>query len=91
MESRNKGAAIREVLRDMPSATAEDIVAEVKRRHGHTVSKPYIYLTRHKEGVTRRTPSDAADLVDAIRTAKQLLAATGNADRAAGLVAALAE
>src|SRR5947209_12560194 len=100
----NKSLAIRTVLKTMPNAKASEVAAEVKKQFAHTVSVNQIYMIKTKATMKKgRKPgskarssgsngqlSSAALWVDAIKLAKQLLAATGSVENATALLKAVA-
>jgi hypothetical protein len=99
---KNKSLAIRNVLRKMPTAKAADVIAAVKKEYGHTVNANRVYMVKTKsnmasDGRVRKaeaknngTPMTSAALwVDAIKTARQLLKATGSVPNAVALLKAL--
>jgi hypothetical protein len=100
----NKSLAIRTVLETMPASKANEVAAEVKKQFGHAVSVNQIYMIKAKAGMAKRPKrsrkagspsgngrlSSAALWVDAIKIAKQLLAATGSVDNATALLKAIA-
>jgi hypothetical protein len=98
----NKSLAIRIVLKKMPNAKASEVAAAVKKEYGHEVSKNMIYMVKTKANMKadRRekkqkfsrngSPMKTAALwVDAIKTARQLLKATGSVSNATSLLKAL--
>ena len=99
---RNKSLAIRNVLRKMPSAKAAEVVAVVKKEYGHTVNQNRVYMVKTKtnmaaDGRVRNakmlknsTPMTSPTLwVEAIKTARQLLKATGSVPNAVALLKAV--
>ena len=99
---KNKSLAIRNVLKKMPTAKAAEVVATVKKEYGHTVNANRVYMLKTKsnmasDGRPRKTKStrngtpmtSAALWVDAIKTARQLLKATGSVPNAVALLKAL--
>jgi hypothetical protein len=101
----NKSLAIRTVLNNMPGAKATEIAAEVKKQFGHTVGSNQIYMIKTKANMAQRPKSvqrvatadrsgklnSPALWVNAIKTAKQLLAATGSVDNAISLLRAIGD
>lgn len=99
----NKSLAIRNVLEKMPKAKAAEVVAQVKEQYGHTVSTSQIYMIKTKLNIRSKSKAarqqsaressgrltSAADWMDAIKYAKQLLAATGSAQNAMALLKAI--
>jgi hypothetical protein len=101
---KNKSLAIRTVLGRMPNAKASEIAASVKKEFGHDVKQNMVYMVKTKvnmaaDGRPRRSranggnsngaPSSAAEWVDAIKIARQLLKATGSVANAAALLKAV--
>jgi hypothetical protein len=99
---KNKTLAIRNVLKKMPTAKASDIVAAVKKEYGHAVNPNRVYMVKTKtnmvsDGRVRtpktsrtRTPMTSPALwVEAIKTARQLLKATGSVPNAVALLKAV--
>ena len=99
---KNKTLAIRNVLRRMPSAKASDVVAAVKKEYGHTVNPNRVYMVKTKTNMAAdgrvRTPkttkgstpmTSPALWVEAIKTARQLLKATGSVPNAVALLKAV--
>ncbi len=101
----NKSLAIRTVLSNMPGAKATEVAAEVKKQFGHVVSVNQIYMLKTKANMARRPKAarrvatadrsgklnSPALWVDAIKTAKQLLAATGSVNNAISLLRAIGD
>ena len=98
----NKSLAIRNVLKKMPAARAMDVVAAVKKEYGQDVSKNMVYMVKtkttmaadrrgKKPSATRnRSPMTTAALwVEAIKTARHLLKATGSVANATAVLKAL--
>ncbi len=89
----NKSLAVRNVLKKMPSAKASDVAAAVKKEYGHEVSQNMIYMVKTKSNMAadrRESPITSAALwVDAIKTARQLLKATGSVANATAILKAL--
>jgi hypothetical protein len=89
----NKSLAIRMVLKTMPDAKASEVAAAVKKEYGHEVSQNMIYMVKTKSNMAadrRESPITSAALwVDAIKTARQLLKATGSVANATALLKAL--
>jgi hypothetical protein len=99
---KNKSLAIRNVLRRMPSAKASEVVAIVKKEYGHTVNQNRVYMVKTKTNMASdgrvRTPkttrsstpmTSPALWVEAIKTARQLLKATGSVPNAVALLKAV--
>jgi hypothetical protein len=89
----NKSLAIRNMLKKMPNSRASDVAAAVKKGYGHEVSQNMIYMVKTKANMAadrRESPITTAALwVDAIKTARQLLKATGSVANATALLKAL--
>jgi len=101
---KNKSLAIRTVLTRMPEAKASEVVAGVKKEFGHDVKQNMVYMVKTKvnmaaDGRPKRSqsngsksngaPSSAAEWVDAIKIARQLLRATGTVANATALLKAV--
>jgi hypothetical protein len=99
---KNKSLAIRNVLKKKPTAKAAEVVAAVKREYGHTVNPNRVYMVKTKtnmasdgrakktDAIKNGTPMTSAALwVDAIKTARQLLKATGSLPNAIALLKAV--
>ena len=99
---KNKTLAIRSVLRKMPSAKAADIVIAVKKEYGHTVNPNRVYMVKTRtnmasdgraktqKSANHGTPMTSPALwVEAIKTARQLLKATGSVPNAVALLKAV--
>src|SRR5437016_3040575 len=86
----NKSLAVRNILKKMPGAKASEIAAAVKKEYGHDVSQNMIYMVKTKSNMAadrRESPITSAALwVDAIKTARQLLKATGSVSNATALL-----
>ncbi len=102
--SKNKSLAIRMMLRKMPTAKAAEVAAAVTREYGHKVKPNMVYMVKTKlnmaaDGRPKRAkrngpkengaPSSAAQWVEAIKIARQLLRATGSAANATALLKAV--
>ena len=102
----NKSLAIRNVLKKMPNAKASEVAAAVKKEYGHTVGVNIIYMVktklnmsseRKKTGTAKTkanssTPMTSAALwVDAIKSARDLIKATGSVANATALLKALGD
>jgi hypothetical protein len=89
----NKSLAIRMLLKKMPSAKASEVAAAVKKEYGHDVGQNMIYMVKTKSNMAadrRESPITSAALwVDAIKTARHLLKATGSVSNATALLKAL--
>jgi hypothetical protein len=99
---KNKSLAIRLVLKRKPTAKASEVAAVVKKEFGHTINPNQIYMIKTKanmasDGRPRKsssarndTPMTSAALwVDAIKTARQLLKATGSMPNAVAILKAV--
>jgi len=99
---KNKSLAIRTVLKKLPSSKATDVAAAVKKEFGHEVSQNMVYMVKTKanmdlDGRVKKpkatrygTPMTSTVLwVDAIKTAKHLLKATGSVANAMALLKAV--
>jgi len=99
---KNKSLAIRNVLKKKPNAKAAEVAAAVKKEYGHTVDPNRIYMVktmtnmaadgrpRSSAGTRNGTSlSSAALWVDAIKTARQLLKATGSVPNAIAILKAV--
>jgi hypothetical protein len=99
---KNKSLAIRNVLRKMPTAKASEVVTAVKKEYGHRVNPNRVYMVKTKtnmasDGRVRgpkttksSTPLTSPALwVEAIKTARQLLKATGSVPNAVALLKAV--
>jgi hypothetical protein len=89
----NKSLAIRIALKNMPNAKAAQLAEAVKKKYGHDVSQNMIYMVKTKSNMAadrKESPITSAALwVDAIKTARQLLKATGSVANATALLKAL--
>ena len=99
---KNKSLAIRLVLRRKPNAKASEVAAAVKKGFGHDINKNQIYMIKTKanmasdgrprktSGANNGTPMTSPALwVDAIKTARQLLKATGSVPNAIAILKAI--
>ena len=97
---KNKSLAIRNVITKMPAAKAQEIALAVKKEYGHAVNSNMIYVVKTKSNMaaTRKkthqasskgSPVGAAQWIEAIKIARQLLKATGSVDNATALLLAL--
>jgi len=93
------------VLGKMPTAKASEVVAAVKKEFGHEVKQNMVYMVKTKanmaadgrpkkskrtaRGNGNATLSSAAQWVDAIKLARQLLKATGSVADATALLKAV--
>ncbi len=97
---KDKSTAIRRVIKRMPTAKVKDVVAAVKDEFGHKVNSDRILMVKTKKNMvaTRKTtntqwktgyPVGAAQWIEAIKIAQQLLKVTGSVDNAMALLNAL--
>jgi hypothetical protein len=99
---KNKSLAIRQALARMPGAKASEVVAAVKQEFGHEVKQNMVYMVktktnmaadgrvRSKSGEQDASPiSSAAEWVEAIKIARQLLRAMGSVANATALLKAV--
>ena len=102
---KNKSLAIRTVLERMPNSKAAEVVAAVKKEFGHDVKQNMVYMVKTKTNIVaaggkrkrRRatnsngdtTLSSAAQWVEAIKIARNLLKATGSVANATALLKAV--
>jgi len=98
---KNKSLAIRKTLERMPAAKASEVVAAVKKEFGHEVKQNMVYMVKTKTNMAadgRGTKagghdtspiSSAAEWVEAIKFARQLLRATGSVANATALLKAI--
>ena len=99
---KNKSLAIRLVLKKKPDAKAAEVAAGVKKEYGHTINPNQIYMIKTKanmasDGRPRKAKSAKSDTplvsaamwVDAIKTARQLLKATGSVPNAIAILKAI--
>jgi hypothetical protein len=103
----NKSLAIRTILEKMPDAKASDVVDAVKNEFGHDIGKNLVYMVKTKGNMASdakaakgakskasaaKSPLTTAALwVDAIKSARQLVKATGSVANAIALVKALGD
>jgi hypothetical protein len=99
--NKNKSLAIRTVLEKLPNAKAAEIAEAVKSEFGHTVTPTLIYLVKSKANVKaarrgRQRPTtngagmgSAAEWVQSIKLARQLLKATGSIENASAILKAV--
>lgn len=98
----NKSLAIRMALKKMPNAKASELAAAVKKEFGHDVSNNMVYMVKTKTNMVadrkekkltfsrNSNPMTTPALwIDAIKTARQLLKATGSVSNATSLLKAL--
>jgi hypothetical protein len=89
-------------MKRMPDGKASEIVGAVKKEFGHDVKKSMVYMVKTKanmaaDGRPRRQAgsrsdspiSSAAEWVEAIKLARQLLKSTGSVANAAALLKAI--
>lgn len=97
---KRKSSAIRRVIKRMPTARAAEVAAAVKEEFGETVNADRIFMVKTKNNMVatrKRTntqwskgyPVGAAQWIEAIKIAQQLLKATGSVDNAMALLSAL--
>ena len=99
---KNKSLAIRLVLKNKPNAKASEVAAVVKKEYGHKINPNQIYMIKTKsnmasDGRPRKTSASKNDTpltspalwVDAIKTARQLLKATGSVPNAIAILKAI--
>jgi hypothetical protein len=101
---KNKSLAIRMMLRKMPTAKAAEVADAVTKEYGHKMKPNMVYMVKTKlnmaaDGRPRRSktngprnpgvPSSAAQWVEAIKIARQLLRVTGSAANATALLKAV--
>ncbi len=97
---KNKSSAIRRVIKKMPTANSTEVAAAVKDEFGHTVNSDRIFVVKTKKNMVaarKKTntqwstghPVGAAQWIEAIKIAQQLLKATGSVDNAMALLSAL--
>jgi hypothetical protein len=99
---KNKSLAIRNTLKKMPKARASEVAEAVKKEYGHQVNPNMVYMVKTKAnmasdgrprktgGKSNETPMISAALwVEAIKTARQLLKATGSLANATALLKAV--
>jgi hypothetical protein len=99
----NKSLAIRNVLKDLPTAKASDVAATVKSKYGHEVSVNMIYMIKTKLGVKKahkaagrkgkvntamNTPTA---WTEAIKAGRDLIRSTGSVANAKALIDALGD
>jgi hypothetical protein len=89
----NKSLAVRIVLKKMPNAKASKVAEVVKKQFGHEISQNMIYMVKTKTNMAadrKESPINSPALwVDAIKTARDLLKATGSVANATALLKAL--
>ena len=102
--TKNKSLAIRNVMAKMPNAKVADVVASVMKEYGHEVASSQVYMLKTKANMANdgrakgangamqgATPmSNSPSLwIDAIKTARKLLKATGSVANAKALLEAV--
>ncbi len=98
---KNKSLAIRNVLKNMPTAKAKEIAEAVKKEYGHSINPNMVYMVKTKRNmaatrIKTKTPTSkgrpvgAAQWVEAIKIARHLLKVTGSVDNATALLKAVA-
>jgi hypothetical protein len=99
--TKNKSLAVRTVLKRIPNAKGKEVVAAVKKEFGHDVNVNMVYMIKTKKNMasdgrpqraknkTNPKLDSALAWVDAIKLARQLLAATGSVPNAVALLKAL--
>jgi len=95
---KNKSLAIRNVLAKLPKAKAAEVAAAVKSEYGHTVTPTLIYLVKSKvnvkaarrgrprTGASGAPMGSAAEWVQSIKLARQLLKASGSVENASAIL-----
>jgi hypothetical protein len=101
---KNKSLAIRNVIQKMPNAKATELAEAVKKEYGHNVKLNMIYMVKTKSNMaadgrpkSKKVKSKSGDTpmtspalwIDAIRTARLLLKATGSVANATALLKAV--
>ena len=99
---KNKSLAIRTVLKKMPGAKAKEVAQVVQKEYGHKVGQNMIYMIKTKNNMAadgrpkrsktaeRDNPMISAALwIDAIKTGRELIKATGSVANATALLKAL--
>lgn len=99
---KNRSLAIQTLLEKMPDAKAADIASAVKKEFGHRVRADMVTMVKTKsnmasDGRPKKTTAaknnspitSAAMWIDAIKTARQLLKATGSVANATALLKAV--
>jgi hypothetical protein len=97
---KNKGLAIHSVVKGMPNAKAQDVIAAVKKKYGHEVGPAMVYMVKTKSNMasirksTKRatskgSPVGPAQWIEAIKIARELLRITGGVDNATALLEAV--
>ncbi|WP_254513508.1 hypothetical protein [Anatilimnocola floriformis] len=98
----NKSLATRLVMNALPGAKASEIVATVKKEHGHVINPNMVYMIKTKTNMAGdgraqkskklaqdNTLTSAALWVDAIKLGRQLLKSTGSLANAIALLKAI--
>lgn len=97
---KNKSLAIRMVINAMPGAKASEVADAVKKQYGHNIKPNMVYMVKTKTNMaatskatkkplSKGRPVGAAQWVEAIKIARQLLNATGSVDNATALLKAI--
>jgi ribosomal protein L23 len=97
---KDKSSAIRRVIKRMPTANVNEVVAAVKDEFGHKVNSDRILMVKTKRNMVAKRnqtntqwkkghPVGAAQWIEAIKIAQQLLKVTGSVDNATALLNAL--
>lgn len=99
----NKSLAIRNVLKDLPTAKASDVAATVKHKYGHEVSVNMIYMIKTKANLKKGKKASGktgklntamntpAAWVESIKAARELIRSTGSVANAKALIDALGD
>lgn len=97
----NKSLAVRNVIRRLPGAKATEVADAVKKEYGHKISPNMVYMVKAKsnmaadgrpkkvKGTSDSPMTSPAHWVDAIKSARQLLALTGSVANATALLKAI--
>ena len=97
----NKSLATRLVMEKLPGAKASEIVATVKKEHGHVINPNMVYMIKTKGNMAAdgraksakvesgKPLSSAAMWVEAIKLGRQLLKSTGSLANAVALLKAI--
>jgi hypothetical protein len=100
----NKSQAIRNILEKTPGAKVSEVVEAVKKEYGHKIPVTMVYMIKAKGNMAKsrkrrqkagKAPTavspmhSAANWVEAINIARQLLTATGSVDNAVSLLKAI--
>ena len=100
--TKNKSLAVRNVVAKMPNAKAAVVAESVKKEYGHEVATSQVYMIKTKMNMAkdgRAKPARGAAVtpmnnssalwIDAIKTARKLLKATGSVANAKALLEAV--